>query len=44
MLLKTSFLLPLLACNVKFELIQLISQNRTFVRDFSSEDAASGSK
>ena len=33
MLLKTSFLLPHLFCNVEFELIQLISQHRAVVRE-----------
>ena len=38
MLLKTSFLLPHLFCNVEFELIQLVSQHRTVVRDSNSEN------
>ena len=33
MLFKTSFLLPHLFCSVEFELIKLISQHRTIVRD-----------
>ena len=33
MLLKTSFLLPHLFCNVEFELIQPISQHREVVRE-----------
>ena len=36
MLLKTSFLLSHLFGNVEFELIQLISQYRTVVKDFNS--------
>ena len=37
MLLKSSFLLPHLSCNVEFELIQPISQHRTVVRDFQNK-------
>ena len=36
MLLKTSFLLPHLFCNVELELIQLSSQHQAVVRDFNS--------
>ena len=36
MLLKTSFLLSHLFGNIEFELIQLISQHRTVVKDFNS--------
>ena len=38
MLLKASFLLPQCICNVKFELIQLISQHQIVVRDFDSSN------
>ena len=38
MLLKTSFLLPHLFCDVEFELTQLFSQRRTVVRDFNSSN------
>ena len=38
MLLKTSFLLRYLFCNVEFELIQLISQHRTVAKDFKSSN------
>ena len=46
MVLKTSFLLPHLFCSNEFKLIQLISQHRTVVRDFNSQngDAARVSK
>ena len=36
MLLKTSFLLSHLFCNIEFELVQLISQHQAVVGDFSS--------
>ena len=36
MLLKTSFLLPHLLCNVEFDLIQEMSQHRKVVRGFNS--------
>ena len=36
MLLKTSFLLPHLFCNVEFDLIQEMSQHRKVVRGFNS--------
>ena len=41
-LFKTLFLLPYLFCNVEFELIQLIPQHQTVVRDFkfSNRNAA----
>ena len=35
-LLKTSFLLPHVFCNVQLELIKLISQHGTVIRDFNS--------
>ena len=38
MLLKISFLLPQLFCNVEFGLFPLISQQRTAVRDFNSQN------
>ena len=38
MSLKTSFFLCYLFCNVEFELIQLISQHRTVIRDFNSSN------
>ena len=37
MLLKTSFLLPHLFCNVEFELIQLISQHQIVVKEILPE-------
>ena len=36
MFLKTLFLLPYLYCNVKFQLLQLISQHQVAVWDFNS--------